>query len=105
MNGIWDSDDEDVYLKDIACSSLGTSEDVWGDLEVKVLTRSGRLQQPIPPPSPLQSHPIVDPIDPVNNDVVQTIAKDQGGDECMEDFGHLPRASKGCDECFGENRS
>ena len=75
VNGIWDSDDEDIYLKDIACSSLGTSEDVWGDFEVKVLTRSGQLQQPNPPPHPPQSHPIVDPIDPVNSDVVKQLQK------------------------------
>src|SRR6185503_14387750 len=87
VNGIWDSDDEDVYLKDIACSSLGTSEDVWGELEVKVLTRSGRLQHPSPPSPPPQSQPIVDPIDPVNKRCGQTITKDKGGNECMEAFG------------------
>ena len=52
VNGVWDSDEEDVYLKDIVGPSPSvsyTTGDIWAeeDSSIDVLTRSGRMQPPV----------------------------------------------------------
>ena len=79
INGVWDSDDEDVYLKDIEETPLSTIypvSDIWDeeDSPIDVLTRSGRVQPPIstqPIPSIQQIPvPIIE-----DNDVVKQLKK------------------------------
>ena len=52
INGVWDNDDEDVYLKDMEeppLSVIYPISDFWDeeDSPIDVLTRSGRMQPPI----------------------------------------------------------
>ena len=52
INEVWDSDEEDVYLKDIVGSPpyvSYTMDDVWTeeDSSIDVLTRSGRIKPPV----------------------------------------------------------
>ena len=52
INGVWDSDEEDVYLKDIVGPSTSVSYTTYDiladeDSSIDVLTRSRRMQPPI----------------------------------------------------------